>query len=310
METKSKKMRILIPFLLAIFFCFSCQEEFIPDFADEEPTVVIEGYIQAGPQANPIIVTLGKTYPLFQQDNIQGPELFLGGAEMWVSGNGGMVQLTEICSNALDPEIKELLLETLGLDSTFFEVDLCFYTDLANEIEAIAGEEYELIVEFEDKELSSMTTIPPFIPVDSFNLFNPGVLEDKRQLNGFLTDPPGENYYRLKIGLNGGPLQNLFSVVDDLLFDNQSFEFPVNNQPDPDAEDFNPATAGLYTVGDTVLIQWQTIDHAQYDFWNTLEFARNNQGPFASYTRADSNIEGGIGVWGGSSVGYYTVFIE
>ena len=310
METKSKQMRKFLGFILIAFICFSCQEKFIPDFADEEPTVVIEGYIQAGDAAAPVIVSLSKTFPLFQSDTIKGPELFLGGATMTVEGNGKSVELTEICSNNLDPAIKELLLNTLGLDSAFLEFDLCFYTDLLNEISAEVGEEYKLTVDFEGEVLTSYTTIPGFIPIDSFNIVDPGAFETSRQLSGFLTDPPGLNFYRLKIGLNNGPLRNQFSVVDDVLFDNRSFEFPINNQPDPTDEEFDPITAGLYEIGDSILIQWQTIDEAQFDFWNTLEFARSNQGPFASYTRADSNIEGGIGIWGGSSVGYYNVVIE
>ncbi len=297
-------------YLFCILIFVSCQEVFIPDFADEEPTVVVEGYIQAGPEAVPVFVTLSKTFPLFQTDTIKGPELFLGGATMRVEGNGQSVELTEICTNSLDPEVKELLINTLGIDEAFLDFDICFYTDLANEITALVGEEYDLIVQFEGEEIRANTSIPPFVAIDSFNIFNPGSFDTERQLTGFLSDPPEPNFYRLKLAVNGGPLRNPFSVVDDVLFDNQTFEFPINNQPDPNEDDFDPNTAGLYEIGDTVLVQWQTIDMAHYDFWNTLEFARGNQGPFASYTRADSNIEGGIGIWGGSSVGYYNLIIE
>lgn len=304
-------MRKLIGFILIVFVSFSCQDVFVPDFADEEPTVVVEGYIQAGPEASPVLVTLSKTFPLFQNnDIIKGPELFLGGANVSVEANGETIELTEVCTDSLDPAIKDLILNTLGLDSSFLEVDLCFYTDLTNEIDAIVGEEYKLNIDFEGETITALTTIPNFVTIDSFNILNPGMFDNERQLNGYLTDPPGFNFYRLKIGVNNSPLTNQFSVVDDLLFDDQAFEFPINNQPDPMDEEFDPTTAGLFSIGDTVLIQWQTIDKAQYDFWNTLEFARGNQGPFASYTRADSNIEGGIGVWGGSSIGYYNVIID
>ena len=47
-----------------------------------------------------------------------------------------------------------------------------------------------------------------------------------------------------------------------------------------------------------------------YRNWNTLEFSNANQGPFASYTRLESNINGGLGIWGGLSVSYYTRVVE
>ncbi len=311
METKSKKMKQYIILLFSVLLFISCEEEFIPDFANEEPTVVVEGYIQAGEQASPIVVTLSKTYPLFQNsDNIKGPELYLGGATMKVEGNGQSIILTEVCTESLDPEIKELLISTLGLDSAFFEVDICFYSDINNEINAEVGEKYQLTIDFEGEQLTAETSIPEYIPIDSFNIFDPLNNSMFRQLNGYLNDPLNPNYYRIKIGLNGGALRNTFSVTDDLLFDGQSFEFPINKQPDPSETDLDPTIVGLYSIGDSLLIQWQTIDEGHFDFWNTLEFARGNQGPFASYTRAATNINGGIGVWGGSSIGYYNVAIE
>ena len=63
-------------------------------------------------------------------------------------------------------------------------------------------------------------------------------------------------------------------------------------------------------VGDSVLIKWTTIDEAHFDFWNTLEFSNANQGPFSSYTRLQSNINGGLGIWGGYSVSYYSRTVE
>ncbi|MEL6924369.1 MAG: DUF4249 family protein [Bacteroidota bacterium] len=52
------------------------------------------------------------------------------------------------------------------------------------------------------------------------------------------------------------------------------------------------------------------IDAAHFDFWSTLEFNAVNQGPFSAYTRIASNVEGGLGIWGGYSVSFYTVVVE
>ena len=41
-----------------------------------------------------------------------------------------------------------------------------------------------------------------------------------------------------------------------------------------------------------------------------METLYANQGPFASYTRLQSNIVGGLGIWGGYSVSYYKRAVE
>ena len=69
---------------------------------------------------------------------------------------------------------------------------------------------------------------------------------------------------------------------------------------------FDPITFGLYRIGDTAQVKWINIDKDYYDFFNTLEFNRANQGPFSSYTRIKTNIKGGLGIWGGSNVQIYT----
>jgi hypothetical protein len=98
-------------------------------------------------------------------------------------------------------------------------------------------------------------------------------------------------------------------VVEDLFFDGKMFEFQLLN-PRTTRADVDPDEFGLYFVGDTISIKWCTIDEAHFDFWNTLEFSSANQGPFSSYTRLESNIEGGLGIWGGYSVSYYTLPVE
>ncbi|MDP4819730.1 MAG: DUF4249 domain-containing protein, partial [Saprospiraceae bacterium] len=61
--------------------------------------------------------------------------------------------------------------------------------------------------------------------------------------------------------------------------------------------------------GDTVVVKWANIDQVQYDFWSSLESAVSNQGPFSTYTRVNSNVNGGLGVWGGLSARYYTIVV-
>jgi hypothetical protein len=50
------------------------------------------------------------------------------------------------------------------------------------------------------------------------------------------------------------------------------------------------------------------IDKSHYNFWRTLEADRGSQGnPFGSFVVVKTNINGGIGVWGGYGSSIQTI---
>jgi hypothetical protein len=122
-----------------------------------------------------------------------------------------------------------------------------------------------------------------------------------------ISDPPGQrNFYRISVVPMMVVLKTAFSsVTEDLFFDGKTFDFSLFN-PATDDGDVDPDEFGLYfsrrlplpsngaTWMRTILISW-----------NTLEYSNSNQGPFSGYTRLDTNINGGLGIWGGYSVSYY-----
>ena len=145
------------------------------------------------------------------------------------------------------------------------------------------------------------------MPITDFRFEDPPDTDNDTmaQLIVTIQDPPGKiDYYRYITGVYPGPLTPGFATVtDDFFFNGEEIEFPLQATERPD-EDFDPDTFGLFNKGDSITVWWTTIDREHFDFWNTLEFNNNNQGPFASYTRVSSNIDGGIGIWGGYSVFY------
>ena len=128
----------------------------------------------------------------------------------------------------------------------------------------------------------------------------------------YLDDPAGEaNFYRYQVGINSsGYISPIASVLDDRLIDGQRASFPLFRPEPRGTMEFDFETFGLYRTGDTVSLKWISLDKAHFDFWNTLEFNSANQGPFSSYTLIDSNIEGGLGIWGGLSASYYELRVE
>ncbi|TXB64908.1 DUF4249 domain-containing protein [Phaeodactylibacter luteus] len=302
-------------FALLLLLFWGCEKEFLPDVANVEPALVVEGYIEAGSEPRPAFVVLSKALPFFSEfnaDDFSGN--FIRGAEVRVSDGQDTVTLTEVCLEDLTPVQKSAAGELLGLNLDSIGFNFCAYLDLGLQLPGQAGKTYTLWVEAPPFRAQAVTTIPLHVPIDSLRFReNPGEPVDTlAQLVGYIQDPPSvANFYRYQVGINGGAIASpAASVVDDRLFDGDLVEFPLL-RPQPRGEtEFDFSTFGLYETGDTVTVKWITLDEAHYNFWNTVEFNTANQGPFSSYTLIESNVEGGFGIWGGLSASYYTLEVK
>jgi len=315
-DTKNNCMQRNAGFLLLLlFFLAACEQEFIPDTPNASDQLVVEGYIEAGERPTPPYLTLTRSVTFFEEfDTEDFNENFVSGARVRVSDGQDTVELSELCLNELNDQQKQLASEFFGLPVDSLGFNFCLYTDLTFSMQGEAGKTYELWVEAEGQSLYAQTSIPPHVPVDAFAFREvPGEPVDTlARLVGLISDPGGRaDFYRYQVGINDGPIISpAASVVDDRLFNGQTFEFPLF-RPEPRGNpEIELETFGLYTVGDTVEVKWMNIDEAQYDFWNTLEFNTANQGPFSSYTLVESNVVGGLGVWGGISASYYRLQVE
>ena len=99
------------------------------------------------------------------------------------------------------------------------------------------------------------------------------------------------------------------SVFDDNLINGQTFHFPLDRGQSR-SDDLDLDTYGYFWKGDTVIVRWCAIDRRHYDFWKTIEFDSGIDGPFSSATIIESNIEGGLGVWGGYGCSYDTIIVS
>lgn len=292
----------------------ACEVEFIPRDIDLDPEYVVEGYLELGEQALPPYVILTKSKPFFSSLPIDELEnLFVHNAEITVTQGTQKVRLTELCLNDLPPQIKQLAADRLGLDLDSLKINFCVYIDLNGAIKAEVGKTYQLEIRHGSQSLNAKTTIPEYIPLDSLWWRDaPGKPVDTLlQLMTKIKDPPGQkNFYRYSCSINGSAFITPFSSVnDDVLIDGKDFEFRLI-KPNFPGEDFDQSSFGLFHTGDSVTIKWSTIDEAHFNFWNTLEFNKGNQGPFSSYTTIDSNIEGGLGIWGSYHSRLYRLKVE
>lgn len=298
-------------FLLMLFttLLLSCEETFEPEIRLDVESIVVEGYIEAGEEPTPPYVILTRSRPFFSViGQAELENAFIHDAKVFVTDGEKSVQLTELCLNELSPAQQAIAGTFFGFQADNIGFNFCAYLDLSFDMLGEVGKTYTLSIEVEEQKLKAVTTIPSHVPIDSMRfIIPPGEPNDTlTQLRAFVTDPPDQlNYYRYQTKINDEPLLNPDnSVAEDRFFNGKSFEFPLAKAEPPNTI-FDLDTYGLYRRGDKATIKWISIDQVHYEFWNTLEFNAANQGPFSSYTRVSSNIEGGLGIWGGLSASYY-----
>ena len=289
----------------------SCEENYIPETSISQQEIVVEGYIEYGEGANPTYVLLTRSIPFISTiKSDQFASLFVRKATVSVFDGIKNVSLTEVCLDQIPPELKKEVYAVLGLNPDSTSSNICVYADLFDQIKREPGRKYDLSVTVDGKVITATTTIPQYIPIYDFKWKEPpGKPRDTlAELNVKINDPKSiKNYYRYFTSTQGGPLIPPFgSVTDDAIFDGKEFEFPLQ-RAQRRGSGFDPETFGLYKRGDSITVKWCTIDKAHFDFWNTRDFSANNGGPFAAYTRISTNINGGLGIWGGYAVGTYSM---
>lgn len=296
---------------LTTVLLISCEENYIPETSVSQQEIVVEGYIEYGEGANPTYVLLTRSIPFISTiKSDQFTSLFVRKATVSVFDGVKNVNLTEVCLDQIPPELKKEVYAVLGLNPDSTSSNICVYADLFDQIKREPGRKYDLSVTIDGKVITATTTIPQYIPIYDFKWKEPpGKPRDTlAELNVKINDPKGiKNYYRYFTSTQGGPLIPPFgSVTDDAIFDGKEFEFPLQ-RAQRRGSGFDPETFGLYKRGDSITVKWCTIDKAHFDFWNTRDFSANSGGPFAAYTRISTNINGGLGIWGGYAVGTYSM---
>ncbi len=288
----------------------ACEKEFVPNLPTVSEEVVVEGYIEAGHNPTPPYVILTKSLPFFKELSSFN-NVFVEGAEVWISNGTDSTRLQEFCWKNLDPSVKKQAALFFGInaDSVSADFNFCVYIDFAQKIKGEIGKTYTLRIKTkEGKQLNAKTTIPRAVKIDTIEFIKPpGINQNDTmaQARGTITDPAGPDFYRYFTSINGSSyISGSNTVTDDAFFEGQVTKFNLLNSANESGENF-----GLFRRGDTVSIKFATIDKAHFDFWSTLEFNANNGGPFASYTRVKHNISGGLGIWGGYSASYYDVIV-
>ena len=167
------------------------------------------------------------------------------------------------------------------------------------------GKSYFLKIETAEGELvTSVTTIPQPVPLDSLWFQLQGESDSLGWLWATLSDPPViENQYRWfakRIGKDNDFITPSGSVFEDKFFDGLSFDFAYNRGEPPysTAEEDDNEEDGFYKVGDTIAVKFASITKESYKFWRAAETqVVSNGSPFGTPAPLETNIVGGIGIF-------------
>ena len=299
-----------------LFLFVSCTQEIEIKLPNSGAELVVNGYIENG---QPVKILLTRSLPYFDpinDDQVIGSYI-----------NDATIKIT----NSLGES--EVLSNNFGLTDTWY------YNYSGSSI--IGEEEMTYVLEIikGDTIVTAKTTIPKLAPVTQDSLRFLYRVDDSTYcyMLGHLLDPDSiGNCYRIfsqtkpiwssNFDDNNDGYDDFFmSMLDqdgnynDEYTNGWDFSFPMYkgrgfwqewgaqevgaDNVDDQVDGSTGATTGFWNVGDSVILKWSSVDRASWDFWASLQF-NNPAGPFGSPSDVNSNINGGLGVFGGTSSQY------
>jgi len=317
-------MKATLPSLLAItLLATACEKEITVELPQTEAKVVVEGTIETGA---PPLVLLTRTQSFFAPTSVESiASSFISDAIVTVDDGTATHPLLRICSNDIPDELLEEAAAAAGLDADLLrQANICIWTLLDNSLLGEEGRTYRLNVQADGKTLTSTTTIPPGVTLDSlwFKLAERRPNDDTLGfIWGTLSDPDtiGNGYRwfarRINLGEDGEPkdgrfIAPLFSVFEDRFVNGLTFDFAYNRGAEPFSSetDDNNEEGGFFNRGDTVVVKLASIGSREYQFYNSYSNNVATQGDlFSNPSNIRTNIDGGLGIWAGLGVRLDTV---
>ncbi|MBA3648022.1 MAG: DUF4249 domain-containing protein [Chitinophagales bacterium] len=283
--------RSVLSLLLFILIFSSCKKNITIDLPPSVQQFIVEGHIETGQPPYIILTRSSDYYSVFYLDSIN--KFFVHNAIVKISDGTDTFQLPE-----------------LSIDTG--NISVSAYVGLG--ISGEEGKTYSLSIQAEGKTLTSVTTIPYSKPLDSI-WYETGVIPGNdtfvRLVCRYTDAPQSGQYVRYFTKENSNPFYpGLNSVFEDAVINGTTFDFPLDKGVSrTDTTTFYPGYF-QFRKGDTITVKWCQIDKPHFDFWRTLEFELGGQeSPFASPIDIQSNINGGLGIWGGYAPSYKTIMV-
>ena len=280
-------MRVFVSILFFLALV-GCTRDVDIDIANSDEKIVVEGRIETGGVAE---VYLTKSFFIFEEFNAN--------------------DLSEhLITNAFVTISNGLVIDTLipQIDLTSFPP--LVYTTSSPSFLGVENGTYNLKIVVEGKILTSTTTIPNKVKLDSVWIREENGIPGKGFVWAHLSDPDtlGNGYrWEQKLTTETKFVSPVGSTYDDKIVNGKSFDFLSQKPFDTNNDSLDRTTAFYYDITDTVIIKFSAINKASFDFWRTLDVSKSNNGnPFAAPITPVTNINGGLGVFAGYAVSYDT----
>jgi hypothetical protein len=277
--------------LMVAYTAQHCERELTIDLPRPDNKIVVEGWIEHDGYPN---VILTRNAPYFSSvDSVSLRDYVVTKAKVTV----------------ISDDQYEIL--TLKSNDAYFPPYIYFGSELRGEIHKT----YHLKVEFDNNEnnVFATTSIPALTEPDSvwFQL-EPGSDSLGRVWIKLSDNPDETNYYRLltrRKGIDRRYVASFKSAFSDQLFNGETITQGFGTGLS-DLLDFTQDS--YFRLGDTISVKFCSLDREHYEFWNTFQNEiLLSANPFsASNARVKSNIENGLGVWGGYAASYYTIIAK
>jgi len=254
---------------------------------ESEPSIVVEGWIEEG--RAPVII-LSSTVTLSQEgrdieslrDNI------IKWAKVTVSdGEHEEIMLSKVNRKYYPPYIY-----TTGM------------------MHGEAGKQYTLTVEYKGKTLTSVTTIPPRVDIDTAYAVPAGAEGDYLIKLRFSDSTDTHDYY--KVFSSTDSTSNMYYTTALQTINDADMTSGVISWDVLRGRFIEDDYQMYFQSGEQVMLKLCHIDSVSYQFWysyeNCLSFAKNALLQYSQNIR--SNINGGMGYWCGYGASYYKVSVK
>lgn len=255
-----KKINSVLYIILFVFSLASCEKLIDLDLNTIAPIIVVDGQV-TNSATEGSVVKLSYTNNA-KSDNSTVP---LSGASVIIQEDSGTVY-------------------------TLPEVSIGVYKN-ANLV-GISGKTYHLKVEINDVTLTSSSTMPEMVNLDSLLIEDfPNFGKTVKVVTPFYNDPKGVgNNYNLLVFKNGRLIKDAFTY-DDSFIDGKRVTFPLIYSREDDE----------FKIGDTIEVVMNCVDDNNYKYW--FSFSQSSTGsPQTVPDNPVTNIKGNaIGVFGANT---------
>jgi len=271
---------------LFVLIAVSCSKD---DFSEQsnESKIVVEGWIEEGDYAQVLLSSSIPVTDVIDSTNVLSH--VIRSAKITISdGLNSEVLKVKNDKNRIPP-----------------------FVYFGNTLIGEAGKEYSLKIEYLDRVVEAMTSIPQSVELKSAEYIKKATTDTVGYIFVKFDDPVNDkNYYQIATKIDKeDPLFTpaFYGNLDDKNFTTPSISMQINRGLLLfSKKKFTP----YFTDGDLIHVKLRTQNKDALDFWNSWqnEIVNSKNPIYPSNTSLKSNIKGGIGIWAG--YGQSTIIVK